>query len=172
MARFLHPESSPAFRKWGDVLLALSFLSGLFFGIHLFFSADTSFDSLMPGALTSPVSIVDLLIPFALPFLFSAAAVYLCIPGLILPVSFLKSAIYGFLSCGISYSFGSSGWLVLLLFLFSDICFLPLLYLYWIRHISAQRLFSLIETGLFFAGAILISGIDYYVIFPFLQGLF
>lgn len=172
MARFLHPELSPAFRKWGELLLALSFVCGLLFGILLFRVAGNSLISLMPGILTCPVSIVDLLIPFTLPFLLSAIAVYLCIPGTLPFICFLKTTQFSFVSCGVMASFGSSGWLIRILFLFSDICCLALLYLYWLRHISVGRLFSRIEVCFFLVAAVLITGIDYLVIFPFLQGLF
>ena len=171
MARFLHPESSPSFRKWSKSILALSFIFGALFGFKLFFSAENYLTSLMGGAILCSVSIVQLLIPFLLPFLFSAIAVYLSAPWLIYAVCFLKTALFSYISCGVVSLYGSAGWLVHILFLFSDIFYLVLLYWYWIRHVSSGKAFSTAEAFRFLLAASLISGIDFYIISPFLQGL-
>ena len=171
MARFLHPDLSSSLRKWGNLVLALSFISGIFFGVFCFRIAGYSLHSLMDRAVRCPVSIVSLLIPFGVPFLFSAAAVYLCIPGVLPAICFGKVFMFSFVSCAVLDTFQGSGWLIRSLFLFSDMLCLILLYLYWVRHVSGCGRFSKTEVFFFLFAAVMISWIDYYVIYPFFQGL-
>ena len=171
MARFLHPDLSVSLRKWGNLVLALSFISGIFFGVFSFRIAGYSLHSLMNRAVRCPVSIVSLLIPFGVPFLFSALAVYLCIPGVLPAICFGKVFMLSFVSCAVLDTFQGSGWLIHSLFLFSDLCYLILLYLYWMRHISGCGKFSKVEVLCFLSVAIMFSWIDFYVIYPFFRGL-
>ena len=94
MARFLLHESPEFWRKGTTVFLALSFLIGLVSGILIFFAAGESFLSLMRSAFYSPVSIVGLLCVTALPFLFSAIAVFLSQPWLMFPICFGKASFF------------------------------------------------------------------------------
>lgn len=169
MARFLYPDFMNFFRKNSGFFLALSFLLGTVAGLFLFYCTGESMFSLMCTVYSDRISIVDLLIPFLLPFSFSAFAVYFSFPRALYAICFFKTALYFFLSCAVACSFGSAGWVIRLLFLFSDICFLVLLYWYWMRHISGQRVFSAGECIVFLSAAALISGVDYLMITPILR---
>lgn len=171
MARFLLHESPDSWRKGRTVFLALSFLAGLVSGILVFFVAGESILSLMRSALYCPVSIVGLLCVTALPFLFSAIAVFLSEPWLMGPISFGKAFFFSLLSLGTMAGFGSAGWLVRWLLMFSDLMGLPLLYLYWQRHVSGMQAFSLMEAFVFASLFVLIGSIDYCLFSPLLAGL-
>lgn len=169
MARFLYPEFSSFIRKNSGFFLALSFLLGVAAGLFLFHYTGDTMLPLMCTAYSGRISIVDLLIPFLLPFSFSAFAVYFSSPRALYVICFFKTALYFFLSCAVTCSFGGAGWMIRLLFLFSDICFLVLLYWYWMRHISGDRMFSIGECVAFLGAAGLVSGVDYFMITPILR---
>ena len=86
-----------------------------------------NFVSLMRACCESRVSIVGLVtVPF-LPFLFSAVAVYLSSLPLLYLTAFFKTFSFGFCIFAVTRSFGSAGWLIRFLLLFTDICTLPVL---------------------------------------------
>lgn len=166
MARLLHRNLPTVWRKYATTFLAFSWCSGLFCGIVLYFSAGDPSASLMRMAVTGYVSIVDLLMSVLLPFLISALAVYIFKPGLLAVFAFIKACLFAFFSMGTLEAFGSAGWLIRLLLMFSDICMTVVLYLYWMRHVSGQRKFSVTYSGAYGAAALLIGSIDYCFIAP------
>lgn len=172
MARFLHPEYYPSFRKYGYLFLALSGIAGFAAGLFLFSSGSFPDSSLMYAVLDCRVSIVDLLIPFLLPFSVSACAVYMNYPQVLPGICFVKSALHGFVSCLINGSFGTAGWIIRLLTMFSGILHLILLYWYWCRHILGDRSFSVSETVSFLCMAVLSSGVDHFFVIPVLGDIF
>ena len=149
MARFLHQSSPGFFRKYAATFLALLWLFGLLLGAAAFRGSEGVLVSLMGPAVVCRVSIVSLLIPVFLPFLFAALAVYLSHSGLLAVVCFLKAACFSFVSCGAAACYGSAGWLIWILLMFHDIGGCILLYWYALRHISSARGFSLGELALF-----------------------
>ncbi len=142
MARFLHSIDSFTFRKYNPFFLALSWILGLGYGVFVFRNTGSDLVSLMPLAVMRQPSIFGLLLSSVLPFLFSAFAVYICVPGLLLVISFVKAFLLAYVSCGIFSAFGSCGWLIRWLLLFTDLIGTVFLYLYWLRHISGVRVFS------------------------------
>lgn len=172
MARFLYSEDSTFLRKWGTTLLACSCFAGLVFGAWGYSFAGTPLAALMSTALACPVSIPCVMQSFLLPFLFSAVAVFLLLPQLLFAACFLKSACYLFVVCGLYGAFGSGGWLLHLLFLFPDLCFLVLLYSYCIHHISGLRKFSWLEAAVYLAVALAVCVAYVCFLIPFLQGIF
>lgn len=171
MARFLHYHLPDLWRKGAWFFLAFSWLSGLICGICAFSCAGNSAFSVMRGAFSGSVSIVGLLGVTVLPFLFSAFAVFISKPGLLLVASFGKAFLASYVSLAVMLAFGSAGWLIRWLLCFSSCAAAPLLYWYWLRYISGERKFSGFEVFLLISLLIFIGSLDYCVILPFLAGL-
>ena len=169
MARFLHRLYSSACRKSCYIFLACSWIMGLGFGVLLFRYSDSSILSLMRAAVSSRFSIVSLLFSLLLPFLFSVFAVYISCPGLLYPVCFFKAVTFGYVSCALFSAFPGCGWLVRSMYLFADQIGVMLLFMYWQRHISCFRRFSLTGCGAYIALIVLAAGVDFYWISPFLR---
>lgn len=171
MARYPGLDLPSARRKGSRMLLAFSWLAGLFSGLAAGISAGGSLVSMMRGALVGSVSIVGLLCASVLPFLFSAFAVFLSQPKLLLPVAFAKAFLLSFVGLGVQQAFGCAGWLVRRLLCFSSCAASPVLYLYWLRHISGGRRFSAPEAVLTFSLCLLAGSIDFSIVAPFLARL-
>lgn len=171
MARFLLRISDRNQRKYSIFILAFIWCFGIIIGVGSYLSAGDSFVSLMRMAAGRNVSIVNLLISSMLPFLFSAFAVYLHSMQLLAVLCFLKAWLFGFVSCGVLTAFGSAGWLVWLMLMFSDIfCLIPLWW-YWISQFrSANRVHGTRLAGCLSA-VLLIVSLDYSFISPFLVNL-
>lgn len=151
MARFLHQFDTFTIRRNRNFLLALSWALGLGFGALTFRYGQDRIVSLMPSVLLSRLSIVGLAASALLPFLLSVIAVYYAVPLTLTIICFAKAFLYAYISCGICQAFGDSGWLVRWLLLFVDNLTIPVLYLYWLRHISGCRRFRPEVTVLYLA---------------------
>lgn len=171
MARFFRHSMPLWWRRGSSVFLALSWLSGFFFGSLIFYITGSSFSSLMRGVIYGSVSIVGLMSVSVLPFLISAFAVYISKPSLLLIVSFGKAFLFSFVSLGIMDGFASTGWLIRWLLMFSDLISLPVLYWFWNRHISGDIPFSAAESLLVLSLCILVGSVDYCYVSPFLANL-
>ena len=171
MARFLHHNSTLTRGKFRVVLLATFWLLGLLLGAYLHISADTFYPSMMRSAISGRVSIVGSLTVTLLPFLFSAIAVYLSQPLLLIPIAFLKGIFLSLVALGIGRTLGSAAWLILGMVMFSDFSMtLPLMF-YWIRHISGFRRFSSGSCLLFCGAAGVVTAADQLLISPILAGI-
>lgn len=168
MSGFLIPSRPTGSRRTAAFLLALSFLSGLCFGALTSFDASHYFIPAMRVASKDCVSIIGLLSALLLPFLFSAIAVYIKKPALLYLIAFCQAFLLAFVGAGVLLSFGSAGWLMRLLMMFSGILFLPLLYWYWLKNVTAS--FGLLHSGvlILLPGMLAISLIDYYYVAPLL----
>ena len=171
MARFLHHSLKIPGRNWSELILALSWILGLISGCTLCLSADTTAFSLMRMAPGCPVSIVRLLAVTFLPFLFSGFAAFITQAWLLIPIAFLKSFTFAAASTAVMLSFGAAGWLICILLMFSSICTMPILILYWIRYSRKVFLLDLWHKIALILLIIAVCGIDFYVISPFLAGL-
>lgn len=171
MAQLFHRNPPLWWRKYSFLFLAFCWTAGLLSGAAVYLSAEKSLDSLMRGALGRPVSIVSLLCVTILPFLLSAFAVYISKPWLLLPVSFGDAFVLCFVSLGVMQCGGSAGWLVRWLLMFSASLAAPLLYLYWLRHVTGRRRFSSLEAACVLCLYALIGSIDYRLISPMLVRL-
>lgn len=169
MARFLHRLYSSVCRKSCYILLACSWILGLGLGVLLFRYSGSGIVSLVGAAVIDRFSIVGLLSSLLLPFLFSALAVYISRPGLLYLICLAKAAAFGYLSCALFSAFPGCGWLVRLLFLFADQTGIILLFVYWQRHISGFRRFSMAGIGVYFAVILVAAGTDYCWIAPLLR---
>lgn len=169
MARLFHRNLPVRRRKYSFLILALCYLSGLLFGALASRFAGNRLDLLMRGALSGAVSIVGLLCITVVPFLFSAFAVYLSHPALLFLVSFAEAFLFCFVSLGVMRCAGSAGWLIRWLLCFSGSVFAPVLYLYWLRHLTEP--FSGLEAAGMLSLCLLIGSVDYRLISPFLAEL-
>lgn len=158
-------------RKSSGILLALFWCCGLLVGIGLASGASEHLVSAMRRAAGIPVTILGLLLMTVFPFLISTFAIFRSDPRLLLVIAFLKAVCFGCCSFGISLAFGSAAWLVRFLLLFSDGCTIPVLYWYWLQHISGVRSVSRWELCVLSGFYLLIGSIDYCLISPFLVKL-
>ncbi len=150
------------------ILLGAFWVLGMLIPVCIFSQIDVSFSSLMRQAVVGQVSIVSLLTSILLPYLLSAFAVYISKPLLLLPIAFIRGFSLVFVLMAVSEAFGCAGWLIRGLFLFSDLAFMPFLYLFWHRSISGT---SKDRGWLCCGAAVLIGCLDYHYISPFLLGL-
>lgn len=125
----------------------------------------------MRAAVECRVSIVSLFLSLLLPLLFSVLAVYIRKPKLLLVICFLKASLFAFTSCQIMMAYSGAGWLVRLLFLFSDICMVPAHYWYWSRHVGGEGLGDWSDAAACAAYAVFIGSTDYCLVAPFLAQL-
>ena len=156
-------------RKWRRIFLALCYCAGLLMGSIVAAQAQESIASWMRTAEFQRVSIVSLLSVTCLHFLISAAAVLIAQVRLFYPVCFLKAFSFGFCAGGVYLVFGSAGWLVCGLLLFTDLCSMPLLYLFWQRYIDGSRRLVLTDAVLPASLLFLIGSLDHCIITPFLM---
>lgn len=148
-------------------LLALIWCAGLISGCITAIVTDSSFYSMMRAASQRSVSIVGLITVSVLPFLLTAIAVYFRRPYFLLPIVFVDAFLWSFSSMLILLSFGSGGWLVRFLLLFSDCCITPVLYWVWLHFVSGN---PLSKRNLIFCCVwlIAITAIDYFAAAPYL----
>ncbi len=161
----------PIWRKFSPWLLAFSWLLGMLLGIPTAVASSSILVPMMRQSVQCSVSIPGLFTAAVVPFLLSAFAVSLSEPWLLLIISTLKAFSYSFCACGVSLAFGQSSWLVRFLFLFSDHLLIPLLYLYCVRHIRCEVPHRPWEMCGFIGTSLLIGGIDYFLVAPFLVSL-
>lgn len=171
MTRFFCSDLPHRWRKGCHFVLAFFWLTGLVSGILVCLSAGDSFVSWMRSTVYWSVSIVGLLFVTIFPFLISAFAVFISRPGLLLPICFCKAFLFSLVSMGTVQAFGSAGWLIRCLLLFSDCVSVPLLYWYWLRFLPGTRTFCGWETVAILALGALIGSVDYRIISPFLVHL-
>lgn len=155
-------------RKGYRFLLAFCWIGGLICGMGLCRAAGPTFSSWMRRACDCPVSIGRLSAITLLPFLLSAAAVYASRPGLLYGITFCKGCALSFAATAVHIGWGNAGWLARWLLCFGSLLTAPLLYGYWLRHISGRRPFSFWETALLFSAAGIIGSFHFFVIAPLL----
>ena len=155
-----------------SIALILFWSVGLLTGFAFFLAYMPSEFLLMRGAVFQPVSIVGVFCTTFLPLFFTYVSVLINRPMLVLVVSFIKAASFGFTISLISALYGSAAWLLCLLSMMSDSCFLIVLFILWIQNpfsckTKRKRIFTI--SSIF---ALLISLGDYFIFSPLLTGLF
>lgn len=153
--------------KDGTMLLAFVWSTGLTCGAIFADSFDLYFASQIHHIVDDPVSMGSLLSSLFLPFLLSALATLQCRP-LLFFISFFKAFSYGACFHGVTLAFPHCGWLIRCLLLFSDNCALPVLYIYWIRHVSRDPSCLRREFLYCFCYLLSIAVMDVYWVSPFL----
>lgn len=119
-------------------VLLLCCTAGLLFGILLAMLADTSIFSLMRRMELKPVSIVMCLAVQVLPFLITAYAASLSQLWLLNTACCFKLFFFSYTGAMIRLAFGSAGWLVRFLFLFSDIILIPCMCWFCFRRVMGE----------------------------------
>lgn len=171
MDRFLN-FNLPTWRcKESKVLLACAWFSGLVAGVFCSLSASDSLFPTMRAAVQSCMSIPGLLSAILLPLLFSAFAVYISQPWLLIPIAFVKTFRFSFLAVGVMAAYGSAGWLIRWLLMFSDSLMLPVLWWYWSASLDRRGLAIAKASAVVLSVMIMIGSLDYCVISPFLANL-
>lgn len=171
MVRFFHTRFFSAYRKLTVTVLASALCAGYLFGALLAAQATGTSVSLIHDALISSVSITRLLPVMILPFLVSAFAVHLRQQWLFLPLAFCRSFGVSYLSALILCSFDYAGWLLTLLFLFSDFFSLALLCWFWIHSVAEGSRRPTADTALVLLSVIGIVSFDCHLVSPFLVSL-
>ena len=171
MARLFHLDFVSFWHRWCYRILAIVWAAGLLLGLGLFLRAGDPAASLMRSASLAPVSIVRLLFAVSFPFLVTASAVYLSGPWLLLPLCFLRAAVFSFVSLGICRVCGSGVRFLPWLLLFSQFLSAPLYYWYLRHYISGERPFHLWVAFTVLCLILLLGSIDSCVISPFLVNL-
>ena len=126
---------------------------------------------MMRSVLDEPVSIVSLLFTAVFPFLIAASAVFLSGPVWLPILALIRGAFFSYCCLGICTVFGSSGWLLRWLLLFSRFAAVPFFYWYLRHYISGEHSFSLLVLFFLLCLILLIGCLDYCMISPFLVNL-
>ena len=154
-------------RGRAHLVLALSFLLGHFWGIWFSGMASEQLSSATRMAAWNHVSVFGLLSSTVLPFLFSAFAVYLKQPILLIPIAFVKAFLFSYVGYHLWMAWGSAGWLIRGLMMFGTGLSMPVLYWYWQRYIDGRGFQW--EVFLLTLGFLLVIGmVDYQWVAPFL----
>ena len=149
-------------------LLAFLWILGLTFGGFIALHNEDYILPMMRTAVTLRVSIVNLLVLQLIPLVISALAVYFSIPLLIYPLCTFKAIFLGFILGSLGRVFGSAGWLIRLLYLFTDTIMTPLLLWYWFKHISGTKLSINRDNKILFSAFSITAMLEYFAISPFL----
>jgi len=147
--------------------LALIWFAGFGAGLMIYRSAQTVLVSVMLGASHSTLSIVGLLLMILLPILITVIAVHDSKPALLYVLCFLKAVLYSVAVLSVYGTYGSSGWLVQFLLMFTENCTMACLWLLWIHSILTR--FRVSQRIVWIcSGAALSAGLlDLFVISPF-----
>lgn len=138
-------------------LTVLFWLAGLLLGTFVF-KPDLS---LMHPQFPNRVSIVSAIVTATFPFLLAALAVRINCKKLLWIICFLKAFSFAYCGALIWHTYGSAGWLIRFLLMFTDICTLPAFFWCCIRCSKKDFLVSLLF-------AVSAACINYSVISPFL----
>ena len=151
-------------------LLAIFWIAGLILGAMFALSADTLLTPTMHTALFCGMSISGLLTSLLLPLLFTALAVYISQPMMLLLIAFLKAFLFSFVGVGLLMAFGTSAWLIRNLLMFSETLSLPIFWWFWGCILSEHSMarYGAIPVGL---AIVAIGCVDYTFIGPFLAAL-
>ncbi len=153
------------------VRLWLVWFLGLTMGTICARYADPTYYAMMRLAASGRMSIVGLAASVLLPFLISAYAVLIDKPGLLLGVCTCKAFSFGYSGTLARGAFGTAGWLIQPLLQFTQICMIPVLCCFCLRHISGRRSSVKRELAICLVLMAICAGIDYFVVSPFLAKL-
>ena len=169
MDKFLHHQLSAHCRKYATAYLACSWLLGLVSGIFAANGTTSHFD--LPDTLFQAPEPVTLLSVMLLPVLVSVLFVCAGKSALLLAVCFLKAFSFAYVSRVVTAGFGTAGWLIQFLAMFSDCMSLPVLWLFW-RRLIARPQHSILRLSTDAVLTTLVIGImDCHFISPFLTAL-
>ena len=164
---FLHKSSQS--RKCGTMILAFTWTLGLCLGLCAMV-VGSNYDAFLRAVELKPTffSIMSILL---LPIVISVLAVFAGQRWILYPLAFLKAFAFAYVGWSIVLTFGSAGWLIRLLVMFSDCASVPLLLWYWNRVLTSEGNAMVPATVSVVLTVLGIGLIDYEVISPFLVNL-
>ncbi len=161
ISAYIHKLNKP------HTLFIIMWLLGLSLGTFTAAFVDDSVIYLMRPTLSGRVSFFRHFAAMCLPFLFAAYAVAIEKTWLLWILGLVKA--FGFSFCGyyLCYAYGSAGWLVRLLYLFTDICTVPVLIWFCLRHTDAPKPSAKRDVAICIALVLIAVSLDFFVISPF-----
>lgn len=148
-------------------LFCIIWLCGLAGGVFIATGLDHTHFLLMRPSNLYGLSIFRQLAAVYLPFLFAAYAVSIDNPKLLLVLCFVKAFAFSFCGCLVFNAYGTAGWLVRLLLLFTDVFTIPVLIWYCLRHIDSQIYSAKRDLIICILLITIVVCFDYFVISPF-----
>ena len=128
--------------------------------------------SAVRNAVSQPVSISGVLVVDVLPFLICGLAIVFAELWLIPFIACAKAFGFAFNACAITVAFGSSGWLIRCLLLFSDMLLIPALCVFCLRYSKRNLVRMRREIHAWAVLVALVGCLDFCVVSPFLARLF
>lgn len=154
--------------KW---MIPVCWITGLILGMIFAGEAGSSFFLMMRGDSLLTVSIPGLLLVTALPFLLTAAAVFLSQFWLLLLLILAKGITFGFCAFGITTVYAGASWLMCVLLMFGDACALPLLMGLWLHHGTIAGKHFVRDLCCCIAAALILGVLDVCYVAPFAAAL-
>ena len=171
MGFFFLPSSSFHSRKDPSVLLAFGWILGSVIGLLLAVNCDPSVIYGIRGILAGEFSVWRMIFVIISPLVISFLAISHFSIWLLIPIAFVKGMAYAFVSALVFIAWGSAGWLIRLLLIFSDTVSAPVLLYFWLSSCRSGSK----DLGLRFIPAaswiILACAIDYRYVSPLLAVL-
>ena len=156
----------------GSLLFFAVWIAGLILGPTAVLGMNFDFDTLLHTAVQHDPSFIGLAVILILPLAISALAARYRIYFLFYVLAFFKAFCFSFCVYSIHLGFGSAGWLVRWLLVFSDSCMLIPLFLLWYRNLSGKCFTFKKDITVCAVIAAVAGCIDICVISPFLTLLF
>ena len=167
MNRILRLRLSSFLRKYAIPCLACSWILGLISGLWAVRFVD--FD--LPGLEDSfhSYTLFGVISVALLPVLISTMVVFVERSWLLLPFSFLKAFSFAYVGSLVTGGYGSAGWLIQSLLMFSDCLSLPFLWWFWCRLLKSAQQITFSTIFHITLVAFSIGVLDFKVISPFLS---
>lgn len=163
-----------AFLKSGRKRLCVSsmwlswiWLAGLLLGSVATFFFRIFISSLLPALMRIYCSVPIKLLFTLLPFLLSAFVVYSSHFGWVFLICGAKAVCFAICSSVLCLHYGQAGWLARWLLMFSDVCTLPLLFLYWTQSVTGGETFTWRKHVIFMLAIMLFTIVDYRIVTPY-----
>lgn len=172
MKLFTVRSAAVFWRKYAIIFLSFSWLLGLLCGLFYWFHSFQVQKHLFLSAYYADASILDIFLISILPVLVSVLFVYVNAPVLLIPLAFIKAFSFSACSIGFLWAFGTAGWLLRLLFMFSDCILVLVLLWFWIRHISGDRMLLRKDTFTCVKIMLMVGIFDFLFIVPIIQTVF
>ena len=169
MHKFLHLQFANQLRKYAVFTLACSWIIGLFLGISVAKSVAIEHPPLT--AAFQNHSFISGLIVILFPYIVTISLMYIGLPQLIPAIALLKSFSFAYVSWILMKDFGSAGWLIQFLMMFSDCVSLPLLWWLWCRFLKSRQASPISLSAPIVIAVILVTIFDHRIISSILSSL-
>ena len=161
--------ASKRLQNRGRILIfSCLWLLGFLLGLYFITASGDSFLILVREAALNKPSLSGLLFVMYFPLIVSFTAIYFSSPGIIYFWALIKSFLFSSCLCGIVAAFGSSGWLVRSLLLFSNSAVTVGILLFWRRTLTHTYRKAMKELLIFAVVFTAIGFIDYFLVSPYL----